>query len=546
MKFMKLGTRPDTFYTEEATRSVISDVPGDLVIRINNISYLLHQFSLLPKCGLLQRLRSDSEDSNTVTIELHDIPGGEDAFEMCAKFLRMTEAVEKGNFVLKLEAFFNSCILEEDAWIQLLKKSSHTPAQVTWSYTYTRKGFNKQQQSVPKDWWTEDISDLDIDLFRCIIIAIKSTYMLPPQLIGEALHVYACRWLPDATKITPPESSVSQTDDVAENHRKIIEIIVNMIPADKGSVSVGFLLRLLSIANHLGASTVTKTELIRRSSLQLEEATVSDLLFPTHSSSNKHYYDIDLVAAVLDSFLLLWRRTSPAPTENSQSMRSIRKIGKLIDSYLQVVARDINLPVSKVLSVAEALPDIARKNHDDLYKGINIYLKEHPEMSKSDKKRLCRPLDCQKLSPEVRTHAVKNERLPLRTVVQVLFFEQEKGSRANDQRMSAQEQLLSRGKQIPLVRDELSKLQLERHEQTSRLEGIGKAPAPSESSSRDHQKIKRTDKKMPLESEKKVAREEIEEEETKDGGSSRSKINARKIMKNRSGSDHSRDKSRDR
>ncbi|KAF9664335.1 hypothetical protein SADUNF_Sadunf16G0007700 [Salix dunnii] len=593
MKFMKLGIRPDTFYTEEATRSVVSDVPSDLVIRINNISYLLHQFSLLPKCGLLQRLRSDSEDSNTVTIELHDIPGGEDAFELCAKycygitinlsahnfvsafcaakFLRMTEAVEKGNFVLKLEAFFNSCILEgwKDSVVTLqttvqltewsenlgifrrcvdsiVEKILTPPAKVTWSYTYTRKGFNKQQQSVPKDWWTEDISDLDIDLFRCIIIAIKSTYMLPPQLIGEALHVYACRWLPDATKITPPESSVSQTDDVAENHRKIIEIIVNMIPADKGSVSVGFLLRLLSIANHLGASTVTKTELIRRSSLQLEEATVSDLLFPTHSSSNKHYYDIDLVAAVLDSFLLLWRRTSPAPTENSQSMRSIRKIGKLIDSYLQVVARDINLPVSKVLSVAEALPDIARKNHDDLYKGINIYLKEHPELSKADKKRLCRPLDCQKLSPEVRTHAVKNERLPLRTVVQVLFFEQDKDSRANDQRMSAQEQLLSRGKQIPLVRDELSKLQLNKHEQTSRLERIEKTPAPSESSSRDHQKIKRTDKKIPLESEKKVVREEIEEVETKDGGSSGSKIHARKIMKNRSGSDHSRDKSRDR
>lgn len=29
-----------------------------------------------------------------------------------AKFLRMTESVEKGNFILKLEAFFNSCILE--------------------------------------------------------------------------------------------------------------------------------------------------------------------------------------------------------------------------------------------------------------------------------------------------------------------------------------------------------------------------------------------------------------------------------------------------
>ncbi|KAJ6741412.1 hypothetical protein OIU85_015597 [Salix viminalis] len=572
MKFMKLGTRPDTFYTEEATRSVISDIPNDLVLQISNINYHLHQFSLLPKCGLLRKLCVDSDDSSTVTIELHDIPGGEDAFELCAKycygiiinlsahnfvsaycaakFLRMTEAVEKGNLVLKLEAFFNSCILVgwKDSIITLqtavkltewsenlgiirrcvdsiVGKILTPPAKVTWSYTYTRIGFNKEQQMVPKDWWTEDISDLDIDLFRCIIIAIQSTHMLPPQLIGEALHVYACRWLPDTTKITRPESSGSQTDEVTDKHRKVLEIIVNTIPSDKGSVSVGFLLRLLSIANYLGASTVTKTELTRRASLQLEEATVSDLLFPSHSSSNQHYYDIELVAAVLESFLLLWRRTSPAPTESTQFMRSIRKIGKLIDYYVQAVARDVNLPVSKVLSVAEALPDSARKDHDDLYRAINIYLKvkrklyviyitkikssspvqqfnnfqdpmffmfylsyhidhvflsskhscvrllkqKHPDLSKGDKKRLCRNLDCQKLSPEVRSHAVKNERLPLRTVVQVLFFEQEKGS----------------------------------YEQTTRSAGIPTTPAPSESSARDDQKMKRPDKKTQLEEGKK-------------------------------------------
>ncbi|CAK7323363.1 unnamed protein product [Dovyalis caffra] len=533
MKFMKLGTRPDTFYTEEATR-----------------------------------LCTDPDGSGIVTIELHDIPGGEEAFELCAKycygitinlsahnfvsafcaakFLRMTEAIEKGNFVLKLEAFFNSCILEgwKDSIVALQTTVKLTEwsenlgiirkcidSIVTWSYTYTRVGFNKQQQSVPKDWWTEDISDLDIDLFRCVIIAIKSTYMLPPQLIGEALHVYACRWLPDTSKITPSESSLSQADNVIDKHRKILEVIVNMIPSDKGSVSVGFLLKLLSIANFIGASTVTKTELIRKSSQQLEEATVSDLLFPSHSPSNQHSYDIDLVAAVLDSFLLLWRRTSPAPTENPHSIKSIRKTGKLIDSYLQAVARDTNLPVSKFVSVAEALPDIARKDHDDLYKAINIYLKEHPGLSKEDKKRLCRNLDCQKLSPEVRTHAVKNERLPLRTVVQVLFFEQERGSRANDHRMATS-----------IVRDELSKLQLGLHEQTIRSEGLGKTPAPSESGSRDHQKMKRPDKKIPPESEI----EEMEEKEAREGGSSGSKMNAKKIIKNKSGSDNSRDKIRDR
>lgn len=58
---------------------------------------------------------------------------------------------------------------------------------------------------------------------------------------------------------------------------------------------------------------------------------------------------------------------------------------------------------------------------------INIYIikQEHPDVSKAEKKQLCSFLDCRKLSPEVRAHAVKNERLPLRTVVQLLFFEQE-------------------------------------------------------------------------------------------------------------------------
>lgn len=37
---------------------------------------------------------------------------------------------------------------------------------------------------------------------------------------------------------------------------------------------------------------------------------------------------------------------------------------------------------------------------------------------------LCRLIDCQKLSTEACTHAVQNNRLPLRMVVQVLFFEQ--------------------------------------------------------------------------------------------------------------------------
>ena len=45
-------------------------------------------------------------------------------------------------------------------------------------------------------------------------------------------------------------------------------------------------------------------------------------------------------------------------------------------------------------------------------------------MSDSDKKKLCKLLDFQKLSQEAGSHAAQNERLPLQSIVQVLYFEQ--------------------------------------------------------------------------------------------------------------------------
>lgn len=54
----------------------------------------------------------------------------------------------------------------------------------------------------------------------------------------------------------------------------------------------------------------------------------------------------------------------------------------------------------------------------------------HPDLNKSERKRLCRILDCKKLSMEACMHAAQNELLPLRVVVQVLFFEQARAAMA--------------------------------------------------------------------------------------------------------------------
>lgn len=56
---------------------------------------------------------------------------------------------------------------------------------------------------------------------------------------------------------------------------------------------------------------------------------------------------------------------------------------------------------------------------------------EHPGITKSEKKKLCSLMDCKKLTADACMHAVQNERLPLRLVVQILFFEQVRQSAAS-------------------------------------------------------------------------------------------------------------------
>ena len=51
-------------------------------------------------------------------------------------------------------------------------------------------------------------------------------------------------------------------------------------------------------------------------------------------------------------------------------------------------------------------------------------LQAHPWLTDFEREQLCRLMNCQKLSLEASTHAAQNERLPLRVIVQVLFFEQ--------------------------------------------------------------------------------------------------------------------------
>ncbi|KAL9226366.1 hypothetical protein vseg_002189 [Gypsophila vaccaria] len=516
MKFMKLGSKPDTFHTAEAVRSVCSEVASDLIVQVKGFRYSLHKFPLLSKCLRLQRLCAESPDSSPhQIIQLPDFPGGSEAFELCAKFcygititlsaynivamrcaaeyLQMTEEAEKGNLIYKLEVFLNSCILHGwkdaivtlqstkafPAWSEELgitgrcidaiaSKVLRNPTKISLSHSYSKRGgkddvvscnghgggsgagaggVESARQKSSKGWWAEDVAELSIDLYWRTMIAIKSGGRVPLSLIGEALQIYAAKWL--TTKQVIPDIESDTNGEKLGKYRLLLESIVSLLPSEKGAVSCSFLLKLLRAANLLNASSSSRVELARRVGMQLEEATVKDLLIP--SSLTERRYDVDLFMAILEQYLSQSQSppTSPPRTKgrydrrtrsrsaehinlefqesrrsSSASHSSKLKVAKLVDGYLQEIAHDKSLPLSKMIAIAEAIPGFARIEHDDLYKAIDTYLKAHPELSKSERKRLCRVLDCKKLSVEACMHAAQNELLPLRVVVQVLFYEQ--------------------------------------------------------------------------------------------------------------------------
>ncbi|KAJ0495470.1 putative SKP1/BTB/POZ domain superfamily, NPH3 domain, NPH3/RPT2-like family protein [Helianthus annuus] len=510
MKFMKLGSRPDTFYNSESVRSVSSEVSSDLVVQVNGTRYLLHKFPLLSKCLRLQKLCSESPESTQhQIIQLPDFPGGTESFELCAKFcygititlsaynivsarcaaeyLQMTEEVEKGNLVYKLDVFLNSCILNgwkdsiitlqttkafqlwsEDLGITsrcieaIAAKVLSNPLKVSLSHSYSRRGRDRDDISVngsktntSKGWWAEDLSELGIDLYWRTMIALKSGGKVPANLVGDALRIYASKWLPNISR--NPENGETTTNSSSKS-RLLLESVISLLPTERASVSCSFLLKLLKAANILRASSSSKSELARRIGIQLDEATVSDLLIP--STSNDMTYDVEVVFTILEQFMLQSQSPPTSPVhvkgrferhrrsrsanngdfELQESRRSSTsshsskiKVAKLVDGYLKEIGKDVNLPLSKFTALAEAIPDFARLDHDDLYRAIDIYLKSHPNLNKTERKRLCRTLDCKKLSMEVCMHAAQNELLPLQVVVQVLFFEQARAAMAGGQ-----------------------------------------------------------------------------------------------------------------
>ncbi|XP_022746464.1 BTB/POZ domain-containing protein At5g03250-like [Durio zibethinus] len=290
-------------------------------------------------------------------------------------------------------------------------------------------------QPTGEDWWYEDVSFLSLPLYKRLILAIESRGMRPESIAASVAH-YARRYLPLMNRQSSfndaiPGTNISNPSEA--DQRALLEEIVGLLPNKKGVTSSKFLIRLLRTAMVLHASPSCRENLEKRVGTQLDQASLVDLLIPNMGYSET-LYDIDCVQRILDHFMIVEHAaavaTPPCIVEEghlangSDSLTPMTMVASLIDGFLAEVASDVNFKLPKFETLAATIPDYARPLDDGLYHAIDVYLKAHSWITDVEREQICRLMNCQKLSLEASTHAAQNERLPLRVIIQVLFFEQ--------------------------------------------------------------------------------------------------------------------------
>ncbi|PSS36694.1 BTB/POZ domain-containing protein [Actinidia chinensis var. chinensis] len=517
-----LITIADSFEKKEHSWFVTSHIPTDLSIQIQGITFHVHKYPLVSRCGYLSQVELQPSNSNLgCNLKLENLPGGSETFEIILKFcyglpislnpnnvaalrcasefLEMSEALEDGNLISKTEAFLTFVVLS--SWRETITVLRSCETLSPWAEnlqivrrccdSIARKASREKptgEMINEESWWFEDSATLRIDHFVRIITALKAKG-LKPEIIGSCIMYYAGKWLPgmdveldDSRKYIYIKNELRlnilsgrrHEGNVGHNkeQKMIIESLVSILPPQKEAVSCKFLLEMLKMALVYSASPALVSELEKRVGMVLENADANDLLVPSctrdqgktlNSPDECTMHNIDVVQRILEYFLM-----HEHEHEQQQQQKSGKMVSKLLDNYLAEVAKDPNLSITKFQALAEALPVKARTCHDGIYRAIDTYLKSHPSLSEHERRRLCKIMDCKKLSLDACIHAAQNDRLPLRTIMQVLLSEQIKmravmqgKEQAASGNNSDQEESWTSKEEIKILKDELLKVKAE-------------------------------------------------------------------------------------
>ncbi|KVI12308.1 BTB/POZ-like protein [Cynara cardunculus var. scolymus] len=449
---------------------IFRDVPSDIMVELNGVVFALHKFPLVSRCGRIRKLVSEHRENAISKVELLSLPGGIETFEQAAKFcyginfeitssnvaqlcciadyLEMTEDFSTRNLSSRANEYLDTVVTKNlEMSVEVLKQSENLlpladdlnivtrcidaiaskacVEQIASSFSrleYSSSGRLHMSRQVKgeTDWWIKDLSVLRVDLYQRVMNAMKCRGVRP-ESIGESLMSYAEKEL---TSLYNLNGKKTGSHGGSSHEGIVVQTIVSLLPVEKLAVPLSFLFGLLRTAVMLDCTAACRIDLERRIGSQLDIATLDDLLIPSFRHADDTLFDVDVVHRILVSFSQ--QDDSDDEMEDgdgdgdgsgfesdgpgSPSQTALVKVSRLVDNYLAEIAPETNLKLSKFIAVAESLPAHARTAHQGL--------------SEFDKKKLCKLIDFHKLSPEAGAHAAQNERLPLQSIVQVLYIEQ--------------------------------------------------------------------------------------------------------------------------
>ncbi|KAK1359917.1 BTB/POZ domain-containing protein SR1IP1 [Heracleum sosnowskyi] len=495
------------------------EIPRDVTVHAGGASFLLHKFPLVSKCGLIKRMVSESSGGDLSVIKIPDIPGGAEAFELVSKYcyginfdiglhnigilrcvaeyLEMTEDYATGNLVGRTESYLNEIALKSLGGAVSILHSTESLLPIAEKVKLVNRcidaitliaskenqfGSSAKVESGTDDvhsssyqskdidhWWAEDLTILGIEMFQRVLIAMMAMGF-DQYALGPILMLYAKKSLRGLELFGKVRKKIEPKQEYEK--RVVLETIVGLLPREKNAMSVSFLSMLLRASIYLDTTVACRLNLEKRMGLQLDQAVLDDLLIPSFfSTTGDTLFDVDTVQRIMTSYLDHEDGTcigyNADEVRLSPPQNDMERVEKLMEDYLAEIASDRNLTVSRFVSYAECMPEHSRTNEDGMYRAIDIYLKAHPFISDMERKRVCSVMDCQKLSREACAHAAQSDRLPVQTVVQVLYYEQQRLGEVMDGSLSSGEsptpasKVNAFSKDVHPVPDELSKLQEE-------------------------------------------------------------------------------------
>ncbi|KAI4299245.1 hypothetical protein L6164_032722 [Bauhinia variegata] len=233
-------------------------------------------------------------------------------------------------------------------------------------------------------WWFEHLTFLKIDLVDKVIRAMISQDF-DHGIISKFLFYYHKVHCLGAAEVEKNEA---------------IEVVTNLLSLlDRRCFSCKDLFNLYQVAISLKTRTSCKNKIESLLGSLLDQVTVDYLILPSPQGRG-HAYDVDLALRLAQIFVL----------EGSfrVSFNRLKRVAKLMDSFLLEVAPDPHLTPSEFAALITVLPDTARESHDHLYLAMDLYLKVHAGLGEKEKLSICCALNYEKLSGELLRHLTGN------------------------------------------------------------------------------------------------------------------------------------------